>query len=148
MICVLPVSTISAMVMAGPRVLQVAGEDLPRLRPLAERTRGGAPLRAIMLQQLLAIVFVLPDSFEGVLSYAGFTLNLMALLTVAGVFVLRYTAPDPPPEQSDPRLVPVCKICCLYVGIRPPAAACEKQIIPATQMVAEFSAEIATGAGD
>ena len=96
MICVLLVSTISAMVMAGPRVLQVAGEDLPRLRPLAKRTRGGAPLRAIMLQQLLAIVFVLTDSFEGVLSYAGFTLNLMALLTVAGVFVLRYTAPDLP----------------------------------------------------
>jgi APA family basic amino acid/polyamine antiporter len=96
MICVLLVSTISAMVMAGPRVLQVAGEDLPRLRPLAKRTRRGAPLRAIMLQQLLAIVFVLTDSFEGVLSYAGFTLNLMALLTVAGVFVLRYTAPDLP----------------------------------------------------
>lgn len=96
MICVLLVSTISAMVMAGPRVLQVAGEDLPRLRPLAERTRGGAPLRAIMLQQLLAIVFVLTGSFEGVLSFAGFTLNLMALLTVAGVFVLRYTAPDLP----------------------------------------------------
>jgi APA family basic amino acid/polyamine antiporter len=96
MICVLLVSTISAMVMAGPRVLQVAGEDLPGLRPLAVRTRGGAPLRAIILQQLLAIVFVLTDSFEVVLSYAGFTLNLIALLTVAGVFVLRHTAPDLP----------------------------------------------------
>jgi APA family basic amino acid/polyamine antiporter len=96
MICVLLVSTISAMVMAGPRVLQVAGEDLPGLRALAVRTRGGAPLRAIILQQLLAIVFVLTDSFEAVLSYTGFTLNLIALLTVAGVFVLRYTAPDLP----------------------------------------------------
>jgi len=36
------------------------------------------------------------DSFEGVLSYAGFTLNLVALLTVAGVFVLRFTEPDLP----------------------------------------------------
>ena len=36
------------------------------------------------------------DSFEGVLSYAGFTLNLIALLTAAGVFVLRYTQPDLP----------------------------------------------------
>ena len=62
MICVLLVSTISAMVMAGPRVLQVAGEDLPRLRPLAKRTRGGAPLRAIMLQQLLAIVIHMVES--------------------------------------------------------------------------------------
>jgi basic amino acid/polyamine antiporter, APA family len=45
---------------------------------------------------LLAIAFVITDSFEGVLSYAGFTLNLIALLTVAGVIVLRYTAPDMP----------------------------------------------------
>jgi len=96
MICILLVSTISAMVMAGPRVLQVAGEDLPGLRPLAARTQGGAPLRAIVLQQVLAISFVVTDSFEGVLSYAGFTLNLITLLTVAGVFVLRFTEPDLP----------------------------------------------------
>jgi APA family basic amino acid/polyamine antiporter len=96
MICILLVSTISAMVMAGPRVLQVAGEDLPGLRTLAVRTAGGAPLRAIVLQQVLAIGFVVTNSFEGVLSYAGFTLNLIALLTVAGVFVLRFSEPDLP----------------------------------------------------
>jgi APA family basic amino acid/polyamine antiporter len=37
---------------------------------------------------------VVTDSFEGVLSYAGFTLNLIALLTVAGIFVLRRTEPE------------------------------------------------------
>ena len=42
-ICVLLVSTISAMVMVGPRVLQMAGEDLPGLRSLAVRTRAGSP---------------------------------------------------------------------------------------------------------
>jgi APA family basic amino acid/polyamine antiporter len=96
MICLLLISTISAMVMAGPRVLQVAGEDLPGLRPLAALTRGGAPLRAVVVQQLIAIGFVITDSFEGVLSYAGFTLGLLTLLTVAGVFILRYTAPALP----------------------------------------------------
>ncbi len=95
-ICVLLVSTISAMVMAGPRVLQVAGEDLPGLHSLAVRTRAGSPLRAILLQQMLALGFVVTDSFEDVLSYAGFTLNLIALLTVLGVFVLRYTEPNLP----------------------------------------------------
>ena len=102
MICVLLVSTISAMVMAGPRVLQVAGEDLPVLRPLAARTRGGAPLPAILLQQLLAVAFVVSDSFEGVLSYAGFTLNIIALLTVAGIFVLRRTEPGLPRPSRVP----------------------------------------------
>ena len=45
MLCLLLVSTISAMVLAGPRVLQVIGEDLPQLRALAARTAGGAPRR-------------------------------------------------------------------------------------------------------
>ena len=102
MICILLVSTISAMVMAGPRVLQVAGEDLPGLGALAARTRGGAPLPAMLLQQSLAVAFVVTDSFEGVLSYAGFTLNLTALLTVAGVFVLRRTEPDLPRPSRVP----------------------------------------------
>jgi APA family basic amino acid/polyamine antiporter len=96
MICVLLLSTISAMVMAAPRVLQVAGEDLPGLRPLAIRARDGTPLRAILLQLSLAIAFVVTDSFEGVLSFAGFTLNLITILTVAGVFVLRHSDPDMP----------------------------------------------------
>ncbi len=94
MICVLLVSSISAMALAGPRVIHRAGQDLPGLRFLAVNTRGGAPYRAILLQQLLALVFVLTDSFEQVLSYAGFTLNLFALMTVVGLTVLRRTAPD------------------------------------------------------
>jgi len=96
MLCLLLISTISAMVLAGPRVLQVIGEDLPQLRALAARTAGGAPLRAILLQQGLALAFVATGSFEGVLSYAGFTLTLLALLTVLGVLVLRHNAPELP----------------------------------------------------
>jgi APA family basic amino acid/polyamine antiporter len=96
MLCLLLISTISAMVLAGPRVVQVMGEDLPALRALSARTRGGAPYRAILLQQALALGFVLTDSFEGVLSYAGFTLNLFTMLTVVGVFVLRHMAPGLP----------------------------------------------------
>lgn len=96
MLCLLLVSTISAMVFAGPRVLQVIGEDLPLLHGLAARTAGGAPLRAILVQQALALALVASGSFEGVLSYTGFTLTLMALLTVLGVIVLRFNAPDLP----------------------------------------------------
>jgi APA family basic amino acid/polyamine antiporter len=79
---------------AGPRVLQAIGEDLPLLRGLAARTAGGAPFRAILVQQGLALALVASGSFEGVLSYAGFTLTLMSLLTVLGVLVLRFNAPD------------------------------------------------------
>jgi APA family basic amino acid/polyamine antiporter len=94
MLSLLLLSTISALTLAGPRVLQVIGEDIPSLRPLAARTRNGAPLRAVLVQQGLALAFVATGSFEGVLSYAGFTLTLFALLTVLGVVVLRRNEPD------------------------------------------------------
>ncbi len=92
-ISLLLVSTMSAMVLAGPRVLERMGEDLPSLRRLAARNRRGAPMRAVLVHQGLALGFVLTDSFEGVLSFAGFTLTLFALLTVAGVWRLRVHEP-------------------------------------------------------
>jgi APA family basic amino acid/polyamine antiporter len=96
LIALLLVSTVSAMTLAGPRVIEVMAEDIPPLRPLAERTATGAPSRAVLLQGALALAFVLTDSFEGVLTYAGFTLTLFALLAVVGVVVLRRREPDLP----------------------------------------------------
>jgi len=90
------VSTISAMVLAGPRVLERIGEDLPLFRPLSVRNRRGAPTRAVVLHGGLALAMVLTGSFEGVLSFAGFTLTLFAVLTVAGVLHLRRREPDLP----------------------------------------------------
>lgn len=83
------VSSISAMVLAGPRVLDVIGQDVPALRFLCVRNRRGAPTRAVLLQQGLALGFILTGSFEAVLTFAGFTLTLFALLTVAGMVRLR-----------------------------------------------------------
>jgi APA family basic amino acid/polyamine antiporter len=88
------VSTVSAMVLAGPRVLERIGEDLPFFRPLSVRNRRGAPTRAVLLQQGLALAMILTGSFEGVLSFAGFTLTLFAVITVAGVIRLRRREPD------------------------------------------------------
>ncbi len=87
------VSTISAMVLAGPRVLQTMGEDIPALRGLSACNHRGAPTRAILLQQGLALAFVLTNSFEGVLTFAGFTLALFSCLAVAGVYRLRAREP-------------------------------------------------------
>jgi APA family basic amino acid/polyamine antiporter len=95
-IALLLVSTISAMTLAGPRVIESMAADLPPLRPLAHRSATGSPRRAVLLQSALALAFMLTDSFEGVLTYAGFTLTLSTLLAVAGVFVLRRREPDLP----------------------------------------------------
>jgi APA family basic amino acid/polyamine antiporter len=89
-------STISAMVLAGPRVIEVMAAERPRLRLFSARTRRGAPARAVALQIGIAIVLILTDSFAAVLGFAGFTLTLFALLTVLGVSRLRRLEPDLP----------------------------------------------------
>lgn len=96
LIALLLISTISAMTLAGPRVIEAMAADLPPLRPLAERSSTGAPARAVLLQGALAVAFVLTDAFEAVLIYAGFALTLFSLLAVVGVLVLRVREPDLP----------------------------------------------------
>lgn len=93
LIAALLVSTISAMTLAGPRVIEAMAEDLPLLRPLAQRTVTGSPARAVLLQGGLALAFVLTDSFEGVLTYASFTLSLFTFITVVGLIRLRRREP-------------------------------------------------------
>ena len=90
------ISTVSAMTLAGPRVLQVIGEDFPAFRRLARVNRDGIPATAIVFQAILAIVFILSGTFESVLVFAGFTLALNSFVTVLGVFVLRWRQPDLP----------------------------------------------------
>jgi APA family basic amino acid/polyamine antiporter len=93
-LAMLLVSTVSAMVMAGPRVLQVIGEDYRTFRPLSRTNRFGVPAVAIFTQAALTLTFVLTASFESILVFAGFTLGLNTLLAVGGVFVLRMREPD------------------------------------------------------
>jgi APA family basic amino acid/polyamine antiporter len=88
-LALLLVSTVSAMTLAGPRVLQVIGEDFRALRVLARVNRDGLPFVAILLQSAVAVVFILSSGFEQVLVFAGFTLALNSFATVLGVFVLR-----------------------------------------------------------
>ena len=88
------ISTVSAMMMAGPRVLQVVGEDFRPLRFLARANEDGIPSTAVYAQAAVATLFILTSSFESVLLFAGFTLALNSFVTVLGVFVLRWRQPD------------------------------------------------------
>jgi basic amino acid/polyamine antiporter, APA family len=93
-IAVLLISTISAMVLAGPRVMQSMGKAIPSLRGLAKSNKNGVPYIAIALQSLIAIVLVILASFESLINYIGFTLNLFTFLTVFGIFILRFKKRD------------------------------------------------------
>jgi APA family basic amino acid/polyamine antiporter len=95
-LAVLLISTVSAMIMAGPRVLQVIGQDFIAFRALARLNKDGVPAIAIAVQSGLSLAFILSASFESILVFAGFTLGLNTFFTVLGVFVLRRTQPDLP----------------------------------------------------
>lgn len=91
---VLLISTVSAMTIAGPRVLQMVGQDIRAFSFLARANEDGMPTMAVWLQSGLALLFVLTATFDQVLVFAGFTLALNSLLAVGGLFVLRWRQPD------------------------------------------------------
>jgi APA family basic amino acid/polyamine antiporter len=88
-ISLLLVSSISSMVFVGPRLIQVIGEDMALFRFLSRRSGRGTPLNAVVLQSTISLILILTSTFEKVLTYVGFTLNLFTLLAVLGVFIHR-----------------------------------------------------------
>ncbi|MDT8429210.1 MAG: amino acid permease [Pseudomonadales bacterium] len=83
------ISTVSAMLIAGPRVLQTIGEDFRLFRLLSINNAEGVPQIAIYTQGFLTMLFIATSTFESVLVFSGFILGLSSLITVLGVFVLR-----------------------------------------------------------
>lgn len=90
------VSSISAMLWAGPRVVQVMGRDYPLLSPLAKTWRGGSPRVGILLQAGLALLLALAANVEQIVAGMELCLQLVLLLTVWGVLHLRLRKPDLP----------------------------------------------------
>ncbi len=88
-IALMLVSSISAMIWAGPRVTQVMAEDHPLWKWFSEKTNRSVPLRAIWLQSSLTLLLILTGTFEQVLIFSGFILQLFSALAVSTIFVLR-----------------------------------------------------------
>lgn len=89
------VSAISAMVWTGSRVASTMGEDYHILRFLSRRSKGGAPVVAILLQTALVVALIVTSSFEQILIYTQIVLLLCSLLCVAGLFILRRDQSSP-----------------------------------------------------
>lgn len=96
MICFGLISSISAMMWIGPRVMMTMGEDLPALRVFSKRSVSGAPAYAILFQLAVANLLLFTRSFEAVLDFIQFSLLFCSFFTVAGVIKLRITHPDLP----------------------------------------------------
>jgi len=96
MICIGLISSISAMMWIGPRVMMTMGEDIPALRVFSRRSTQGAPAYAILFQLTVATLMLFTRSFEAVLDFIQFSLLFCSFFTVLGVIKLRITQPDLP----------------------------------------------------
>ena len=79
-------TSISAMIMVGPRVYAQMAAD--GLMPAVLDFRGTVPAAAIGMQSLLAIAVVWMTDLRELLSYLGFTLGLCTAATVACLFAV------------------------------------------------------------
>ena len=90
-------ASISAMVMAGPRVYYAMARD-GQFPAIAARVdpRFRSPLVAIVAQGVWASLLVLSGRFNQLVEYTGFAVVLFAGVAVASLFVLRRREPDAP----------------------------------------------------
>lgn len=85
-ICLALLSSVSSMIIAGPRVYaKMAGDGV--FPALFRFRRGGAAL-AIGLQSVLAVGFVVVSELQDLLTYLGLVLSVSAAGTAASLFVL------------------------------------------------------------
>ena len=94
LLALLLISTVSAMIVAGPRVLHAIGQDFPAFKELGVTNADGVPARAIGLQCAVTLLFLWTTSFESILIFSGATMALNTFFAVLGVFVLRWTQPE------------------------------------------------------
>ncbi len=89
-------SSISALIILGPRVYYAMAKDGYFFRTVADvHPVFRVPSNAIVLQCLIAVVLVLSGTFDQILTYMGFCLGIFPILAVMGVFKL--PSADRPP---------------------------------------------------
>jgi basic amino acid/polyamine antiporter, APA family len=96
-------STLSAMTIAGPRVLEAMGDDYPKLKTFATKNKYDMPYLAILAQAAWAIFLVLVSSFKEIIQYISISLSLFSMATVLGIFILRKQYP----KEKRPFQVPL-----------------------------------------
>lgn len=113
-------STLSAMTIAGSRVLEAMGDDYPKLKTFAAKNKYDMPYLAILAQAAWSIFLVLVSSFKEIIQYISVSLSIFSMLTVLGIFVLRkqYSLEQRPfrvPFYPFPPIIfTVCTIWMIY----------------------------------
>jgi len=85
------IATISGYLWVGSRISYAMAKENPLWKSIAVKNENGIPVRALWLQGLIAIALTLTGTFEQVMLYASFALQLMGTLTVASLLWLKRT---------------------------------------------------------
>jgi APA family basic amino acid/polyamine antiporter len=82
-------STLSAMTIAGPRVLEAMGQDYPKLQRFTSTNKFNMPYMALMVQGVWSIFLVIVSEFKEIIQYISVSLSFFSMLTVIGIFIVR-----------------------------------------------------------
>jgi basic amino acid/polyamine antiporter, APA family len=83
------IATISSYLWVGPRVTHAMAKEHRLWKPLSQVNKHNIPVAAVWVHVFISVILTLTGSFEMVLLYAGFVLQLMASLTVATSLFLK-----------------------------------------------------------
>ena len=102
------IATISGYAWVGPRVTYAMAKDYKLWKPLAKVNAGGIPVRAIILNTGISLILFVSGSFEQIMLYAGFILQLMSTVTVYSSLKIKKQEGFKTPFKPLPQL--------LYIG--------------------------------
>jgi APA family basic amino acid/polyamine antiporter len=88
-IALLMISTVSVMIFIGPRVIHKMGEDFSSLGFFGRRNARHVPVSAVWFLGVITLLFIVTSTFEQVLVYSAFSLIVVTMMTVSGIFVAR-----------------------------------------------------------
>lgn len=84
------IASINSLLIIGPRVTQAIAEDYKLLRFLGTENKSGSPFFATIFLTTVALLLIGTSTFEQIMTLIGFTLSIFTILSVTGVFVIRY----------------------------------------------------------
>lgn len=89
-------STISALIFVGPRVISAIAKDYSFFAFFVKNNNKGLPVRSILSQAIISIVILVTSSFEFIITTMGLILCFFTTLTAMSTIVLRIKHPNIP----------------------------------------------------
>ena len=87
------ISTISSMIMVGPRVIKRISMDYKEFAFFSTNSKNDVPIRAILLLSGISLIILFTGGFQFIVTCIGFVLCIFTTLTSISVIILRIKKP-------------------------------------------------------